>query len=172
LLIALCYVFLNPVCAGLVAKPQDYQWSTYAATVGLASCPSYLSIDWLPALFPGSTLKDAQRQFHDLMSDPRPVAAYLRQLDEWAVDPDSVRRIIRSYTGEQLQLGMLPRVYRSTLRSPLSELFPDGMDQPARANAIYNAHVVHGYSLAQIGRQLSLNPSTVSRIFCKRKPGK
>ena len=172
LLIALCYVFLNPVYARLVTKPEDYPWSTYAATVGLAPCPSYLSIDWLPALFPGSTLKDAQRRLHDLMSATQPVETFLRELDGFGLDAGAVRRIIHSYTGEQLQIGMLPHVYRSALRSPLVALFHDGMTHSARARAIYDAHVAHGYSLAQIARHLRLSPATISKIFRKLQSGK
>jgi len=172
LLIALCYVFLNPVSARLVTKPQEYRWSTYAATVGLAPRRSYLSVEWLQLLFPGSTLEDAQRRFHALMSESQPVQAYLQELDALAVDPSAVRRVVNSYTGEQLQLGMLPSVYRSTLRSPLAELLLDGMGGPARANAIYDAHVLHGYRLSQIARHLCLSPATVSKIFRKLKAGK
>jgi DNA-binding NarL/FixJ family response regulator len=59
---------------------------------------------------------------------------------------------------------MLPQI-RSVLRSSLTELFPDGMPFPARANAIYDAHVTHGYKLAEIARELRINPSTVSKIY-------
>ena len=166
LLIALCYVFLNPVSAGLVTKPEDYQWSTYAATIGLAPLPRYLSIDWLLTLFPDDDLNRAQRRFHDLMTEARPAAAYLSQNGAaTAVDPNAIRRVIRSYVGEQLQLGLLPRMYRSELRSTLAELFPDGMTPPTRANAIYDAHVTHGYTLAEIARELRVTPAMVSKIF-------
>ena len=169
LLIALCYVFYNPVSAGLCSKPEDYKWSSYAATVGFVPCPRYLSLDWLPALFPDAKLEEAQRLFHKLMCEGDPVFGYFRQNDAALVDPDALRRVIRSYTGEQLQLGMLPQVYRSVLRSNLSELFPDGIELPARANAIYDAHVIHGYKLAEIARELRVSSTTVSRIFHRTK---
>ena len=165
LLIALCYIFFNPVSAGLATRLEDYQWSTYAATVGLAARPNYLSIDWLLALFPDNTLEDAQRRFHGLMSEAKPVVAYLRQSDAAAVDADALKRVIRSYVGEQLQLAMLPRMYRSALRSSLVDLFPDGMGQSARANAIYEAHVLHGYTLTEIAHHLHVCPSAASKIF-------
>jgi putative transposase len=164
LLIALCYIFFNPVSAGLCSRAEDYKWSTYAATVGLAPCPSYLSIDWLRALFPDASLEEAQVRFHALMTKGDPVVGYLQHHDA-AVDPDALRRVIRSYTGEQLQLGMLPQIYRSALRSSLTELFPDGMTVPGRAISIYDAHVTHGYKLAEIARELRINPSTVSKIY-------
>ena len=168
LLTALCYVFFNPVSAGLCSRPQDYKWSSYAATVGLAPRPSYLSIDWLLALFPDATLEEAQVRFHKLMTEGNPSVGYFQQNDA-AVDPHALRCVIRSYTGDQLQLGMLPQMYRSVLRSSLPELFPDAMPLPARANAIYDAHVTHGYRLAEIARELRVSPATVSRIFHRLK---
>jgi len=165
LLIALCYIFFNPVSAGFVTKLEDYEWSTYAATVGLRPLPNYISIDWLQTLFPNDTLECAQKRFHSLMSEAKPVVAYLRQNDAAAVDPDALKRVIRSYVGEQLQLGRLPRMYRSVLRSSLSELFPDGINGPTRANALYDAHVTHGYTLAEIARELRVSPTRVSQIY-------
>ena len=169
LLVALCYVFLNPVCAGLVAKPEDYKWSSYAATVGLLTLPSYLSIDWLLTLFPNCSLKEAQQRFHSLMSEAKPAEAYIRQHEFGAIDPDALKRVIRSYTGEQLRLGKLPRMYRSDLRSSLAELFPDGMTLSMRGDAIYDAHVTHGYTLAEIARKLRLHPASVSKVFRRIK---
>jgi putative transposase len=163
LLAALCYVFLNPVTAGLVARLEDYKWSTYAATVGLAPLPSYLTIDWLTSLFPGASLQEAQGQFRRLMADAKPVAAYLQ--GDFDVDADAVRRVFRSYVGERVQVGMLPRMYRSVLRSQLPDLVQEGMTEPTRARAIYEAHVVHGYKLVEIARVLRLHQSTVSFIF-------
>ena len=164
LLTALCYVFLNPLSAGLVTRLEDYKWSTYAATVGLAPLPDYVSIDWLASLFEGDSLPESQRRFRDLMSEAQPVIAYLRQ-GMTGVDPDSIKRVLRSHVGEQLQLAMLPRTYRSALRSKLPELIQREMPPPVRDAAIHEAHVVHGYTLSEIARELGLHPSTVSRDF-------
>jgi REP element-mobilizing transposase RayT len=164
LLIALCYVFLNPVGARLVARPEHYKWSTYAATVGLAQLPGYLSIDWLRSLFPTDSLAVTQRRFREAMNEADPVAEYLRQ-DITGVDPDAVRRVLRSYVGAQLQLANLPRTYRSALRSGLPDLVQVGMPPLLRSAAIYEAHVVHGYTLAAIARELHLSPAAVSKIF-------
>lgn len=164
LLIALCYIFLNPVSAGLVSRPEDYRWSTYAATVGLAPLPGYLSIDWLEALFPDESLAQAQRRLRTLMTDAKPGDAYLHQND-FDVDPQALKVVMRSYVGEHLHLGMLPRLYRSALRFPLSDLFSEGIAMPARASAIYDAHVIHGYKMAEIARHLGIHRNTVSRIF-------
>jgi putative transposase len=39
------YLALNPVRAGIVARPEDWPWSSYAARAGLVSCPEWLTID-------------------------------------------------------------------------------------------------------------------------------
>jgi REP element-mobilizing transposase RayT len=39
------YITLNPVRAGLVATPEDWPWSSYRATAGLESPPSFLTLD-------------------------------------------------------------------------------------------------------------------------------
>ncbi|HEX7153846.1 MAG TPA: hypothetical protein VF618_20320, partial [Thermoanaerobaculia bacterium] len=38
------YVVLNPVRAGMVARPEDYRWSSYRATAGLAVPPIWLDV--------------------------------------------------------------------------------------------------------------------------------
>ena len=164
LLVALCYVFFNPVRARLVAHPEDYKWSTYAATAGFTPLPSFISIDWLTTLFPGDSVSQAQLRLRKLMTEAEPVAAFLERHETHAGNED-VQRVIRSYVGGQVQLGLLPRTYRSVLRSQLSELIHPRLIEPARSAAIYDAHIVHGYKLAEIARELLIHPSTVSRIF-------
>lgn len=39
------YVVLNPVRANLVRSPEDYEWSSYRATVGLCDAPPWLAVD-------------------------------------------------------------------------------------------------------------------------------
>lgn len=172
LLIALCYIYLNPVSARLVATPEDYEWSTYAATLGIRPLPKYLSIDWLASLFDGAPIQECQRRLRSLMTEANPVSAFLRQ-HEMAVDPKAVRQVVRSYIGEQLQLGALPRIYRSALRANLHNLVRAELTPSARAVAIYTAHLEHGYTLAEIARELRLHTTTVSKIFrsfCRSRP--
>ena len=48
---ALRYVVLNPVFAGVCARPEDSTWSSYRASVGLDPPPPFLAIDELLELF-------------------------------------------------------------------------------------------------------------------------
>lgn len=45
------YVVLNPVRAGMVAQPDLWAWSSYAATAGLAVAPGWLAVDVVRNLF-------------------------------------------------------------------------------------------------------------------------
>ena len=53
LLAAYRYVARNPVAARLCASPQDWPWSSYAATVGLADPISFVDASCVLALFGG-----------------------------------------------------------------------------------------------------------------------
>ena len=164
LLIALCYVFLNPVSAGLVSKIEDYPWSTYRATVGLLPTPRHLSLRWLETLFDGIPLIDAQWRFHTLMQEAKPVVAYFDQfgLD---VDAEAARRVIRSYVGDSLRVGAMPRRYRSILRAPLSELLPSTLPRADLPEAVYAARVEHGYRIVEIARHVQMHRVTISKLF-------
>jgi REP element-mobilizing transposase RayT len=65
LLEAARYVVLNPVRAGLCAGVADWAWSSFAATVGAASVPSFLSVDALLASFdqPGPRAQNRYARF-------------------------------------------------------------------------------------------------------------
>jgi putative transposase len=45
------YLALNPVRAGLCASPEEWRWSSYAATIGLEPPPRFLDVDSVIGLF-------------------------------------------------------------------------------------------------------------------------
>jgi putative transposase len=64
------YVLRNPVAAGLCARPDDWRWSSYAATVGRRPCPRYLTNNWFVDQF-GDSLEHALTNFVAFMRDGR-----------------------------------------------------------------------------------------------------
>jgi putative transposase len=48
---AVVYVLLNPVRAGIARRPEDWQWSSYAATVGIEDPPSFLDVEGVLQVF-------------------------------------------------------------------------------------------------------------------------
>jgi hypothetical protein len=55
------YIVLNPVRAGMVVTADAWAWSSYRATVGLVSSPSWLQTDAILAAFGDG--EDGRRQF-------------------------------------------------------------------------------------------------------------
>lgn len=98
------------------------------------------------------------------MSEPKPVAAYVRQM-ELNVSPETIREVIRSFTGEQLQISTLPRVYRTALRPALNVLFEDVEYDPFLF--VRTARVTYGYTNAEIAKALGVSRGTVSKIYCQ-----
>lgn len=56
------YVLRNPVEAGLCARPDDWRWSSYLATVGRHPAPRFLVTDWITTQF-GDDIAHARANF-------------------------------------------------------------------------------------------------------------
>ena len=163
--VVLAYIALNPVTAGLVEAPEDWQWSSYATIMGLAPVPSYLSLDWLDSVFPALSRRDSQSRFCEYVAAPTVTDA-----EEWlfkvAVGPPSFTRAVREHIGATLYRASLPRAYRALARPPLEDLFPRGCSKAERTQMMLRAHVLHAYTMAEIARCLGVHPNTVSRNVC------
>jgi putative transposase len=165
LFIAASYVFDNPLEAGFVCRREDWKWSTYSATVGLAPLPAYLSIGWVETLFPADSLASSQAILRRCLDEPEQVLAYLESVDPTAA------RAARCYITEGRKALAQPNTYRTLTRLPLEQLFEPGQSRSERANAIQVAHEAHGYKLAEyklaeIATCLGLHPTAVSKIYC------
>ena len=57
------YVVMNPVRAGLVARPEDWPWSSYRATIGDCPAPSFLVISKTLSLFGDGSESEQQARF-------------------------------------------------------------------------------------------------------------
>jgi putative transposase len=56
------YVLRNPVQAGICSRPDDWSWSSYAATIGRQAAPPFLRTDWLVDQF-GGDLEHSRANF-------------------------------------------------------------------------------------------------------------
>jgi putative transposase len=63
------YVVLNPVRAHMVARPEDYKWSSYRATIGDAPVPDWLAADDLLLHF-ADDRERAQVRYRVFVEDP------------------------------------------------------------------------------------------------------
>jgi len=159
LFIAVAYLFNNPIESGLVSKPEDWKWSTYAANVGLRRPPAFLSTSWVETLLPTSSLTESQALLRRCMSHARPIEAYLE-----AVNSDCDVSL-RSYISARLKELEQPCSYQKLTRPPLEHLLRKEMTRAELAEAIRVAHETYGYKLKDIAPYAELQPANVSRIY-------
>ena len=62
------YMHLNPVRAGMVAKPEQYQWSSYRSYIGHSTTPAWLKMDFILGYF-GSKSPDAKNSYRRFVED-------------------------------------------------------------------------------------------------------
>lgn len=156
-LLELCrYVVLNPVRAHMVDHPEDWVWSNYRATAGLAACPPFLDVAWTWEQF-GVRPTSAQRRYQIFVAEgigkPGPWEHLRGQLylgDEAFVAEHQPGRSRKEIARRQTQ-AVRPRL--STLLSRT--------DTPLKA--IAEAYRTHGYQMREIAECLGVHYSTVSR---------
>ena len=169
-LLELCrYVVLNPVRAKAAATPQAWRWSSYRATAGYADAPDYLETDWILSHF-GKTRKTAQRHYREFVrageKNGRPWDHLRGQV---YLGDDPFVMAMKNLVRKSETLEEIPRIQRYAGRPELRELF-QSRGRNERDGAIVAAHVRYGYTLSEIGRQLGIHYTTVSKII-KRGEG-
>ena len=96
-LVCLCrYVALNPTRANLVAAPEDWSWSSYAATIGLRPAPSFLNIAATLGQFGPGDEGVQQAQFRNFVcGDPDEVLEERFRSNELIVGDRSFKTALR-----------------------------------------------------------------------------
>lgn len=163
---ALAYVARNPVEAGLVADAERWQWSSYAAALGLCAPAPFLATAWILRVFPSRTVQRSRHMFKQLVTRFPGL-----DFDETAIvlGDKNACADVRELIGMTMYLSEIPRSYKALGRPDLRELLAH-VTRSERAAAIRRAHVVHGYLLSEIARCLEVHPSTISRLIARSRP--
>lgn len=167
-LLELCrYVVLNPIRAGMVKKIERYSWSSYPATMGLAVCPAWLSVDWLLGQF-AKTRAVARRRYAQFVADGKGRLSPWAELRGQALlgSEDFVAKLLPMLE-DACELKEIPRPQRLLHRPSLTKLFSKAVqgDKVLRDAAIRRAHKDYGYSMAKIGHHAGVHYSTVSKVI-------
>jgi hypothetical protein len=162
------YVVLNPVRAGLVTRVEDWTWSSYTATAGLAPRPTWLTAGMI-LLAPTAAEYRAYRAFIAAGVSESDVARALRS-DVPIVGSETFARAHRDLI-EQADTEVVRRD-RTIGRPTLDELFADVCDKPTRNLRIREARDRFCYRLSEIAKHVSLHYGTVSRIATAGQPAR
>lgn len=165
------YIHLNPVRAGIVAKPEDYEWSSYRSYIGKSSRPKWLKTDFIQGFFadkPGVAQKEYRAFVEDLLGqeyeDPlkQVVASCMLGTQEFN------ERITATYLDVREKDDNLPSLRALSHQPSLGEIcnaveavFGRSKKQ-ARQAAIYFCHKYSGSSLRGIGDIFGLKESAIS----------
>jgi REP element-mobilizing transposase RayT len=171
------YIVLNPVRAGLCHTPEDWRWSNFRATAGLASGPEWLESNWTLSQF-----SRHRRAAHEV---------YWRFVRE-GMNEDPTRQVVgHIYLGRQRFLSRMqslvssnesapevPRAQRepfavslSRIRTLVSERWLVSEESlgrrragEAKVAAIWLALRVSGHSAVAVGRAFGVKRGRVSNI--------
>ncbi|MRR06407.1 MAG: hypothetical protein EG828_05600 [Deltaproteobacteria bacterium] len=166
------YMHLNPVRAGIVSTPEEYQWSSYRAYIRLDKPPKWLQTGFISGYFGSNAGKatDGYRCFvNDLLG--REYSSPLEQSVAQAIlgSAEFIRAIEENYLRERVRDRNLPELRKVAKRLSLNHIIQTGRthlgkDHTADKAIIYLCHRYSGARLKEIGERFGLSESAVSQI--------
>lgn len=149
------YVVLNPLRTRQPQRFQDWRWSSYPATAGIAPRPRFLTTDELLGRF-SPNRPAAQRRYIGYIADGVPAGQPPELIGEiYLASVDFVAAIAPNEP-----VAEVPRRQWQPLRPSLAELC-------TRDHGIHVAHRTYGYTLGEIAAHLGLHPATVGRALSR-----
>jgi len=165
------YIHLNPVRAGMVRKPEQYQWSSYAAYISTAKTPRWLTTDWLLQYF-GQKPAAAKNVYAFFVNaaigteeeDPLKEATATLILGK----TDFIDDIKEKYLGgkeKSRDIPALKELTKTSLEGIIKAAQDEFKGKPelARKAAIYLSHRYSGRTLREIGKEFGIGESAVSQ---------
>ncbi|MBI1811894.1 MAG: transposase [Nitrospirae bacterium] len=167
-LLELCrYIILNPIRAGITKKPEQWEWSSYLATIGKTKTPAYLTTDWILGQF-GSKRSKAERQYAEFVKSGISKGKPWDDLEgQILLGGDEFITKFKELLADKKEIKEIPRRQRYVGRPELAKLFKDTRDANRKKDTIYQAHVRYGYTLKEIADYLNIHYTTVSKIVKK-----
>ena len=159
------YVVLNPVRAKMVKSVEKYPWSSYRATVGLAPPIPALTTNWLLGQF-AKTTPAARKRYAIFVGEGINQASPWRELKgQVLLGSEAFVQKIAPQLIHKLRDNEIPKRQRLVQRPSLKTLFKEAQSKSTRDNLMVLAHIQHGYTLAEIAKQVGLHYTTISRII-------
>jgi REP element-mobilizing transposase RayT len=169
------YIVLNPVRARMVVTADAWAWSSYRATVGLVSSPSWLQTDGIAAIFGGG--EDGRRQFVEFVHDGVGAPSCWRHLRNQIYLGDSVF-VSTAQAHIEIDapgLSEIPVFQRCSDPAPNARWNAQSLKDPGlearhqtdrleRNRAIIDSFASGRFTMRAIGEHFGLHYSSVSRI--------
>lgn len=172
-LLELCrYVVLNPVRAGIVKHPAEYQWSSLSSTIGNRKWwDSFLTTEWILFQF-DNDLSLARRRYINFVMDGINTDSPMKDIKAGLILGDkSFLESLSKRISEYRDDTEIPRELRYACREDLSSLFKDlgSMNEEIRNKTLFEAYSKHGYTQKELAQFLNKHIVTIGRIIKKRR---
>lgn len=165
------YIHLNPVRAGMVEKPEDFQWSSYAAYVGKKKSPDWLVRDFILAYFDGKKEK-AERKYQEFVQLGMPAAAdpLSEVVGSFLLGSETFIRTIREKfltdRKDDRNLPVVRQIARRAAPEKIDRLVENVFTEDAalgRKARLYLYHTCTAQSLKEIGSRFGIKETGVSQ---------
>jgi len=161
------YVVLNPVRAGLVARPEDWPWSSYRAMAGLPASggSEFLTTAWLLSQF-GPDDTAARRRYIDFVSAGIGLDSPWPQLQSQIfLGKETFINKLKDVIPEKTSVKEIPKQQRYANRPHLEEIFASWRTKKKRNEGIIAGHFTYGYRQKEIADFLGMHYTTVSHVI-------
>jgi len=164
------YVALNPVRAKAVERPEEWNWSSYGGTAGLAPPHPCLTVDWLLGCF-APDRAEAQRLYRDFVGEE------MRQASPWEAVKEQIvlgdegfAARMQALVEDHKENPEIARRERFLHRPSLEQLLPlnQGKSKAERNEKIREAVEQFHYSQQEVAQHTGLHYTTISWIMKKR----
>jgi REP element-mobilizing transposase RayT len=162
------YVVLNPVRARMVARAEDWPWSSHRAVIGTESAPTWLAVDGLLRGF-GRTRGTARMEYIDFVRAGAGLPSIWEKLTGqiYLGGEAFVQRMVALAQDKSGELEV-PRAQRRPQARPLSHYVSTYAD---RKEGMAQAYATGDFTLSQVAEAFGVHYATVSRAISKRRRG-
>jgi len=165
------YIHLNPVRAGIVARPEEYQWSSYRCFTGQAAAPKWLKTDFILGYF-GSRDKDVRDKYRAFVEGliGKKYESPLQSTVGSSLlgSAGFVEEITAAHVTTKEADRNIPALRQLIIRPSLEEIVTgvkavfSGNERLARQASIYLCHKYSGMKLREIGRLFDMRETAIS----------
>jgi REP element-mobilizing transposase RayT len=163
------YIHLNPLRAGSVNRPEEYEWSSYRHYIGLSKAPSWLKTGFVLDVFGG---KDVERKYREFVNEGMKEESESPLMGVIAStilgSPEFVRVKSQEHLGEKEADRNMPAL-RILTRPTVNEIINTvekviGKDDPlSRKVSIYFCHRYSGARLKEIGERFGMSDAAITQ---------
>lgn len=168
------YIHLNPVRAGIVAAPEEYEWSSYRYLAGISEAPAWLTIHFVLGYFGDANTKENYRAFVNDAINRKYESPFTKVIASTILgNNEFVRDMSQQHLGELRNDRNMPAV-RVLNRPGLDEIITVVerivSDQAlAKKVGIYLCHRYSGFRLREIGERFGLSDAAVAQASRRMK---